>query len=187
MFGNSLFQTIVRANDGSLWAMGVAEYDKNTIPNPISVLRPIPPDLNKSLSSNEAPIDDRVFDVPADSTGATLHKGNNRVSIMYGPGKSPYNNYDPNRGDYYDVVVHNGEAYYLPMAFDCPVVPTEPSTRNINNDKDNSSENRFVNGMVGGFKPKDEANGNSSKDNTKDVEIIDYCCAHNHTVFLTKP
>jgi hypothetical protein len=163
----SLFQTVIRTSDGSLWMMGIGELDKNNVCNPIPVWRPIPSGLNENLGPNDVAVDDRVYDVCANATGGLLRKGHNRVSILYPPGQSPYSD-SSTRGDYYDIVLHKGEAYYLPLQLHCPTQVINPPTHSVG-------------GAHGGFNPTPDPSM------VKDVEIIDYFCGLNHSVLLTKP
>ena len=144
----------------------MGEYDRNFIPEPIPVLRPVPrpadydpnPSWFRTLFPKQQPqttdsnieIEDySKYDVPAQLGAGILRKGYKRVSVLYNPGTSPYAP-DPvahmTKGDYYDIILHNGEAYYLPLDISVP----------------------------------------PASDGGMDSEIIDYCSGPNHSILLTK-
>ena len=155
------------ANDNTLWAMGLGEHDRNSVIDPIPVLRPLPPEEAEKPSTDEESV--KLFDVPADLTGAMLKKGYNRVSVFYPAGMSPYST-DKTKGDHYDVVLHAGLAYFLPLQLDVPMVPVGtdsplpslalPTASDVDVE---SGENKFV-----------------------EAPVLDYSCGANHTLVLLK-
>jgi hypothetical protein len=159
----SLFQTVIRASDGSLWIMGFDElmYAENSVCIPILVWRPIPSSSNTNIGLNDEDIDDRIYGVPANAMGGLLRKGHNRVSILYPPGQSPYS-VSSTRGEYYDIILHKDEAFYLPLPLGCPTQTVTPvhSAGRLN------------------IAPEIPV--------TKDMEIIDYSSGAEHSVLLTK-
>ena len=88
----SNFGLIIRCSDGSLWAVGLGERDRNTCPLPLPVLS----DFNINLHSELAKLD-----IPVKvSERARLRKGYNRVLVL-----------DPERNVPFEVIMHNREAY----------------------------------------------------------------------------
>ena len=88
----SNFGLVIRCSDGSLWAVGLGERDRNTCVQPLPVLA----DFNANLHTDLA-----YLDIPVTVSADTrLRKGHNRVLVL-----------DPEREVPFEVIVHNKEAY----------------------------------------------------------------------------
>ena len=158
----SIFSSIIVADDDTMWAIGVGEHDRNFIANPIPVLRPVPRPMEsesstswfrtlfpKAESNTEIDIDYSKYDIPAHLGSGLLRKGYKRVSVLYNPGTSPYADESKNnalKGDYYDIILHNGEAYYLQLALDPPTVS---GTVSGSSDSSDSSDQFIVDYSAG--------------------------------------
>ena len=91
-FSPSNFGLVIRCSDGSLWAVGLGERDRNTCPHPLPVLS----DFNVNLHTELA-----ALDIPVVVSGRTrLRKSYNRVLVL-----------DPEREVPFEVIMHNREAY----------------------------------------------------------------------------
>lgn len=88
----SNFALVIRCSDGSLWAVGLGERDRNCNPLPMPVLS----DLNENVGTPLAEQDIRVVC----SERTKLRKGYTRVAIL-----------DPDRDVPLEVIIHNREAY----------------------------------------------------------------------------
>ncbi len=134
----SMFSTVIRADDGSMWALGVGEYDRNTVSVPVPILEPLLEEcgypletvspsreglgLFSSTSSPSSSSSDTLElnteeDVPCIAhKEVALKKGHQRVQVVFPSGVSPTSNPTFSRDMHpgamlFDVVLHNKEAY----------------------------------------------------------------------------
>ena len=94
---SSNFSTVIRGNDGSLWALGMSEYDRSMIINPVPVFAPIPDDEN----NNDV---EKFPDIPLIIPNtAKMFKGHQRVIVFYENKSSSI--------EAYEIILHQGEAF----------------------------------------------------------------------------
>lgn len=86
---SSNFTLVIRANDDSLWAMGIGEHDRNTISAPIRVLQAVPEGapLHEQQTPAVCPPSSRII------------KGYQRVCVL------------PKDGQICELIIHEGEAF----------------------------------------------------------------------------
>lgn len=114
--GRSNFSTVMRATDGTLWSMGIGEYDRNIVPNPIPVepagfLDPADDGEGRTIKKYLAP------------RNARLKKGHKRVTLLIESDDQhiesvaavSYKIQDRIQTQVYDIVLHNFESYLLPV------------------------------------------------------------------------
>jgi hypothetical protein len=118
IFVKSNFSIVIRATDGTLWAMGMGEYDRNGVSVPTTVLSPINPNIDHGqISSNNNTSQDIPFIATSDSQ---MKKGNKRVSLVThsidgNALKDNAINHSWLCSEIYDVILHNFEAYLKPV------------------------------------------------------------------------
>ena len=92
LYLSSNFATIIRCSNGSLWAVGLGERDRNSNPIPLPVLS----DFNCNLHTELA-----TLDIPVEISEHThMCKEYTRVMVN-----------DPTRNCPFEVIIHNKEAY----------------------------------------------------------------------------
>lgn len=99
---SSIYTLVMRANDGTLWAMGVGEYDRNRVAAPLQVHDVFSEE--ELVSGKEGA--SQPFRPARAPPGATLRKGHNRVTLML-----------PSSADepVLQVVLHENEAFMQPL------------------------------------------------------------------------
>ena len=119
MYIDSNFNLIIICSDGSLWAIGMGEHDRNANPNPLQVQEEEQQQQRQEEEEEIVPdtgtvdINKIYVHVPQHSL---IRKGQLRVSIFIPkPNKNTSNiNYNS-----YEVVVHKGEAYLINLHITC--------------------------------------------------------------------
>lgn len=106
---------MVRADDGTLWAIGLGEDDRNCIPSVVPVQQAVNAGLlDPSLLGGQAVSSPQVVLGP----GAAMRKGYQRVTLFDKSPGSPstaWSTYADPRERVFEVVVHEGEAFLHPL------------------------------------------------------------------------
>jgi len=124
---SSNFCSVVLANDGSLWALGVGEYDRNACISPLRVQTDyhVYEDGDQLHCDNGEKLMKTVyFTMPKE---AVLKKGHQRVSVLFAEDVMPVREEDNDvrKAKYscFEVVIHKDEAYLIEIEVDrCPGV-----------------------------------------------------------------
>lgn len=124
----SNFTVVVRATDGSLWTIGMGEYDRNVVCEPTAVLAPHTEEEDKLLEEARCEGREDQFKIPLHvaGPGARLVKGHQRVHLLEDsnpplPTSPTASKSAPTiRTKVYDVVLHNFESYVLPVDVSVP-------------------------------------------------------------------
>jgi alpha-tubulin suppressor-like RCC1 family protein len=103
----SNFTVVIRDQRGGLWAMGIGEYDRNTIIQPIPVQKAIREELLEDSAQSDL--------VVASPGVVSLQKGYQRVSVMDSSATTTVGHpglceYESNERAF-EVVLHQGEAF----------------------------------------------------------------------------
>ena len=140
LFSN--FTTVISASDGSLWVIGLGEGDRNCVITPVQVQYKPPPgsiyldDENDPISEEHSegdpprePADPSVTDTRpepeyyvASLSSTVLRKGHQRVIVLEDAGNNTHNSPDSASVScltkVYEVILHNYEAFLLPVPID---------------------------------------------------------------------
>ena len=111
---SSNFTLVIRAEDGSLWAVGLGEDDRNCIPSPVPVQQAINAALLPAQQSSTQTVTSPQTVLGA---SAAMRKGYQRVTLFdRSPGAATtWSTYGDPRERIFEVVVHEGEAFLHPM------------------------------------------------------------------------
>lgn len=115
---SSNFCTVIRCNNGSLWAVGMSEYDRSMIINPVPVFAPIP---DHEDSNNVEKFPDVPLVIPS---SAKLFKGHQRVVVFY-------DNNTSNKIDVYEIILHQGEAFAKELDISVPSASSSSSSSTV--------------------------------------------------------
>eukprot|EP00605_Chrysophyceae_sp_TOSAG23-4_P001241 GSChrysophyteH1.ASY1.ANO1.1352.1 assembled CDS len=116
---SSNFTLTARDDQGGLWALGVGEYDRNTIPNFLSVQQAILPpseehevDTSNHNGNSTEGEDQPIVSAPvAVSQEVILRKGYQRVLVLTKSGHAEGLAEYPTSAQAFEVVLHQGEAF----------------------------------------------------------------------------
>ena len=119
---------VIRATDGTLWTLGIGEYDRNAVCDPTPVLAPHSEEEDRLLEEARREGRESQFTIPlyVAAANARLVKGHQRVHLLEdspsssGPLSSSTqaprpNDNSPISTKVYDIVLHNYESYLLPV------------------------------------------------------------------------
>jgi hypothetical protein len=115
----SQFTLTIRANDDTLWCMGLSEYDRNASLNPVPVFN----DFRVVGSPKEEIAPEAILPFPASKY--LLKKGHKRVSMHSNIDHVHFADEEqledqtgsarPALAKSFDIVLHKGQAYLLPL------------------------------------------------------------------------
>ena len=137
---------VIRATDGTLWTIGMGEYDRNVICNPTPVLAPHSEEEDKLLEEARRENRENEFKIPVyiASAQSRLVKGHQRVHLLVEDSSSsssgPFSssstssrssNSSPICTKVYDIVLHNYESYLLPVDVTVPLDQLPSTDMNV--------------------------------------------------------
>lgn len=128
----SQFTLTIRADDDTLWCMGLSEHDLNLVPNPVPVFN----DYRAVGQATEDLAPDAILPFPASKY--MLKKGHNRVSIHsdidhvhFADMVETEKKENPVLSRSFEVVLFQGQAYLLPLEVKFTHADLHPASRTI--------------------------------------------------------